>query len=1016
MPVTIQGKQYNSVQFVFDTFPLQEKNPNVDYSHLKDAKGRYSIDISKQLKSIKVLNEKKDNEPNIFSEDFIWTFEKVVDAREIQLLGHPHLQPNNQTNFNYKFRGTLLIENIDITVAELHITNHLYNFRNDCVEIGFRITSNTRALWQKLKAVKLCELDLGSFTWTLPNLQDNWENHFPYQQGQQKFYFGLKNFGKRFKDGGVHITEFMPDVYVYPIICEILKKVGYTFKSNFLKSDFGRRLAVHLLDGNLFKRADLLADRSVYATTNSSEPLPNDAAGSISDFEVALIKFQDDFISPNSDISGLYNPLTGFFNSPFGGEYCVEVCLVISFDNNAQQPGFDITSTGGNTNVSFNFGQSGEYTEDYTIDLQEVHAAGGQKKFSFTVDNVVIEPYQDYRLAAFSNNMPYIGSVEPTSTIKIIAKKVGAIVAEGETRQIADLINCEYNAFDFIKGVNHIINGKLRVDAIRNHIYWEPAHGYDIYNCTDEQTETMEGTYTTKRVELLEALDNCGAVRRDVDTNKFDKTKQFKICYKEDSDDSLVNALQERNGYQLHSNNVKLRLVGKNGESCNPFFAPTETIYDATASDTNFQDLDGDGTEEFIFGFPQIPALWKGDFNLGNSGVYAYESQPTKDLGFCPRIFIVKGWTEETQLKYPATSAVMHVYYNQFNSLLVSPFYPKLVTLNKDNPDDANLVYGHPETNDNLTNKFYKRFLLEKLQTMIIKFAGYFDLADYIKIRENRNNLFQLNIGKYNTLWDIDWKLMEFKFPMECDKVSTVSLMTQEFKRTVCYQEQFNPIYLVDCTDFTNTLGAFVEQDGTQINFGGTSSLSSAVIEVSPDGNSWFPNPTTTPNNCQTFAPLGSEGQIRISYNSNTGQYLIRFRDDGATSIDASINTWVANCIGFIVMRYVYNGVQYEICLDHYDGFGTVSNQFSFDYIPNGNGSYFSDKTDNFLSNFANITPPVSNTFIEITNFELMCCTPVKSFLRFNYLNCPEVVYCLEYLSSSKWVLKDSDGNILQEG
>ena len=351
----------------------------------------------------------------------------------------------------------------------------------------------------------LCEL-LGEETFlvTLANLQNNWENHNSYQEGNPCYYFPLFHKGNwanpvdyinntPITKSPVSYADFEPWFHIYGILKKAFKKIGYAFCSPFLESPLGRKLGMYI-NRDLCK--PLESDKQTFFATNTQDyyrpAFWNETTGGgvvTGDFAEPPYNqaFANEMLFPNEDSPG-YDPFDLNYTGPFA-----------PLIDDPSSPTLQNYATGITGDCDFRWCVRIENTSEETQRLEinfrisdPAETTLGNFVANEPITNVVLQPGEEvtyYGTSAVYSLLPsyltYLQidtpdcfSVSQEEGPCITIKKGGwftnapedVIMAENNTVNIGKFIDCEYSAYDVFKAIYEAIGGKVVVNRLTRKI------------------------------------------------------------------------------------------------------------------------------------------------------------------------------------------------------------------------------------------------------------------------------------------------------------------------------------------------------------------------------------------------------------------------------------------------------------------------------------------------------------------------------------------------------------------
>ena len=437
------------------------------------------------------------------------------------------------------------------------------------------------------KDKRLFEYDFGSLTYDRLSILADIQNE--YSLGDSYLFTLIK-----WKDWGtvgqVDLLEFTPALFVKTILEAIFNDLGYTINSNFVGLGLFERLIMPIPIpeklGTEFSNDYMnveVTDTFVLATTT----LPP-------------IIFGTQTKTP--PLANPYNIGLGEYICPYDGYYLVEGQGNLSA----------ITGTVGCQIQHFLFDGAIWQPEQFIGDLTAT--AYGPSDVVLKYAKVFYYNAGDRISAGFLANT---GS--GTFTLDYTWTVTGeAIVNDGDIIDFRYLINPNWKALDFIKGLAHAFNLTFQTDVNNQVVTIEPADGYAYRQSNPTLNSLEDGFYSTTNVvdrTLQLDLSKGGEL-----TSNSERPEAFTLAWKEDSADPTMEAINNNadlkvleGRYRFPTNRFKQGVEAV----VNPFFAGTLCI-----GDTEIQATDSTKT-------PFIPIIWAEDYlESSTSSVANYDIEP----------------------------------------------------------------------------------------------------------------------------------------------------------------------------------------------------------------------------------------------------------------------------------------------------------------------------------------------------------------------------------------------------
>ena len=498
--------------------------------------------------------------------------------------------------------------------------------------------------------------------------------------------------------GRVDLLEFTPALFVKTILEKFFNGLGYTIDSNFVGLDFFERLIMPIpIPEKLGAQYGL-----DYLNVELTEPTTPALA-----FETPLI-----FASQTYTPAVGANPYaigTGVYTCPSDGYYLVSIYVSLS----------NFVSTIGYLAQAYK--NSDYVTPILAIGDVSVSTVFGsdtilktEKVFQLVAGDTIEFGYIANLSAPGSADFNYVGTITGE-----------AIVKDGDTIDFKYLINPNWKALDFIKGLAHAFNLTFQTDVNSAVVKIEPADTYAYRQLDPTLTSIEDGFYSTTNVvdrTLSLDLSKGGEL-----VSNSERPEAFTLAWKEDSADPTMDAINENNDlkvlegrYRFPTNRFK---VGEE-RVVNPFFAGTLCI-----ADTEIQASDSTKT-------PFIPIIWSENY-LENS------TSSTANYDIQPRLLISEQYITPDNGKI-----------NLFTGGgVASATCPLAYMVNYNNTDNGymSLSFGDEVVNGfsvaGLLNRFYLREMIRRQAGKELETWMFWDVLQIANL--DFSQLIQLNNDNY---------------------------------------------------------------------------------------------------------------------------------------------------------------------------------------------------------------------------------------------------------------------------
>jgi len=380
---------------------------------------------------------------------------------------------------------------------EMPITS-LYWYTITETEINIDLVHAQRDWAKALEQRKLNEIEYrknGTLTLLKPNLEDNWANGFIWTQDTPPFYLPLIryngllaqqyidieksiDFSKTEGNASVTYNDLRPLISVLFTMQEMFALIGYTFKSPFLESEYGRTLFSYILTKDFAKDKGVNGKFHVSYVGTSFEAYDTNAVNFNTDtggdnynggqyIFVLSPPAQSHYVSPYTYPIKMTFKTNMVLSHTYGVKKIVEVTIRIMYDTDTL------------TNEVFDYKK-----EDFVIE------AGQTLECLVEWENAIVLPQYrvEVRVRTFQGT---------TLTVHEASWFEGKMA--DNSYYYGDILNPQVrddSCLDYLKGVAHICNGHFITDVARKTVTMYPPLAVEI------EGEYIEGFYNIYTKEL----------------------------------------------------------------------------------------------------------------------------------------------------------------------------------------------------------------------------------------------------------------------------------------------------------------------------------------------------------------------------------------------------------------------------------------------------------------------------------------------------------------------------------
>ena len=730
--------------------------------------------------------------------DFSKSFDIPATKNNNRIFKHIYnSQVVNESNIYAKKECRILVDSLEFFKGQIQIQGSMQDKNPksySCTIYGGNFT------WvNDIKEKRLCDLEfssVGTKTFDFTEIQNSWSK----TQANSEVIYPLVSYGDFFPtstDGGVNAiddTDVSVDwrgwFWVYNLLKEIFKNIGYKIDSTFIETANFKKLITHFGWGREKTAAENL--NNVYLLNTERQGSTPSTIQFIGCVDVANLgttgtlvgddSLNNPIIYPNeiSDSSGSHNASTGVWTCQQTGMYRLNAlanyALVLSKAPNIGQT-MKITwkfvhknSSGTvlNTfkNVILNetnvFGNIAYSFEGNLINSDNSNANG---YFQVTATDTIqsfldiestnhgpppsspsYDPFWRYGILFYDyKNLVVAGATvysTPFFKLELDTSNIGV----GQTFTMQDALPCDVKQIDFVKSIAHMFNLQFYTDVQSKKVYIEPYN--DFYADVDTAYNW------SNKIDYAQGM---------TDTYDLGLKQEMVFKYKEDSNDKYLEYLnRDDNDNQLQnplfSQEISLSDNFPKGkkEIENPLFAPT------------FQTWDNDTVRNPFTNGVLIPVMWKEvvpEATVGfDSGSSYIVERPDKGYNYEPRILYYQG-----QIVTP--NSTNHLTLWSVNYSLAAPYvldisnYPRATFVDYEDASFPSLSFrdenitppnsGTTTTVKGLYNTYYKKMVTQMTKSPRIR-SVYVNLKikDVLNIDLRRLVFFDGSMWRINKIVD----------------------------------------------------------------------------------------------------------------------------------------------------------------------------------------------------------------------------------------------------------------------
>jgi len=441
--------------------------------------------------------------------------------------------------------------------------NDLYVTKCTKKQITVKIRLGLNHWGRKSQSVKLCELDLGEFTFSCDNILQVVENDYLYQDGNAGIWFPAAVYGtprSEFDYSPLGVIDINSVRYIFPreflrpwfhatfMLQKLFCELGYEFCSPLFDSDLGRTIGHYMID-----KAFGTSQISEETVPPFPDPIETNRVRSL-DASARLLgdtmpyvylngtaSYVPFYVIDNDPGSHISQPLTGaYYSIPPGGESgLVDVNGQVSFQVKQDNTVDQILN---NTFISEVIVKIGYLIEgnDTTFRVrslkEETFQLTGEEdavyNFSFDFEDVPIVEGDIFGVWFIAKNRDRFDRVNFSGEIDYTGKRI--FPRSDEVVELSSMIDCELTGIDYLKELARVLNLKIATNPVTRKVTLYPPYLADWWGTT------VEGFYIEEDIEDIAALINPKS--KDVETPDLGQPRWRLLGYA-DHENEAINRL-----------------------------------------------------------------------------------------------------------------------------------------------------------------------------------------------------------------------------------------------------------------------------------------------------------------------------------------------------------------------------------------------------------------------------------------------------------------------------------------
>tara|TARA_R100000734_G_C3317876_1_gene111405 strand:- start:723 stop:3365 length:2643 start_codon:yes stop_codon:yes gene_type:complete len=680
----------------------------------------------------------------------------------------------------------ILVDSLEFFVGKIQIKGSLQD--KNPKSYSCTIYGGNFAWVSEIQEKRLCDLEFASTgiqTFDFASIQASWSK----TQANSEVIYPLISYGDFYPtkaEGGVNaidVYDISQDwrgwFWVYNILKEIFKNIGYAIDSTFIETANFKKLITHFGWNQNEENAEIQEIKFKLDTEkigSSTSHVQSIGCTDFNDITTYVLNVGQSvtanllYDTEKSDIVEAYNTSTGFWTCQQSGRYKAQATANLSFAIDTASPNFVFSLTinfkivhkdaSGNILNTFvrevkNFNSqnlknnSGQPTNAQSYFNESVNSSG----YFYIQENETLSVVVECITVAGTGSFDFAMGFFDYSSISSAILSAPRFLVEFEARDLTignqfkmkDVLPCDVKQIEFIKGVSHMFNLQFFTDVQSKKVFIEPYN--DFY-------QDFDTAYNwDNKIDYSEPVK---------DKYQLGISQEILFQYKKDNADKYLDFLNtDASGNQLR--NPKYSYFQKMGDNFskgvtkfeNPLFSPTE------------QTFDNDTVLNTFTNGVLIPVMWKeivDDLTVGFECPINNLQRPEKGFSYEPRILYYHG-----QVVSPNNSNHLtqwSVYYS-----LTAPYYlnisnyPRATFVDYEDASFPSLSYndeqitpplsGTTTTVKGLYNTYYKKMIKQLSKSPRIREVNVnLNIQDIINLDLRRLVFFQGSMWRINKVVD----------------------------------------------------------------------------------------------------------------------------------------------------------------------------------------------------------------------------------------------------------------------
>lgn len=476
-------------------------------------------------------------------------------------------------NPNHKTNAVIMVDKVPVMNGILRLAR-INSLDDKQIEYEFEFKGRLDDLFTSIKDKLITDINWSDLNhiWNSTNIINSWNATVGtgYVYPFIDYGIGILSATER------EIISFRPATYAKEIWDRIFSYAGFQYVSNFLTTDFFKRLIIPHYNEK-FVRSQAQIQNNIFHAHRSSNQSFTFTGFSAGNFNIAVtdtIKYNDDFTSPSSDAGNVYNTSTGKFTAAEAGVYTFVSYNTLKFQHNSTQQllinGYVRVIKNGNTPVAYS--QNIQPFNSFLPPAPSIYTATDIPSiwsgFLNTGETIEMQLYFQVQ-NPFNGTFPSV-QTNYVATNSYLYNSLDPAYSYNSSLSFSQAVPQNLKMQDFVTSIIRRFNLYFEYDKDSpNKIHIEPRNDY--YNTTVQDWSDKLDTSQDVLIEPMGALDS----------------KRY--IFKDKTDNDWLNQRYQSNFQQIEEESYGTRIINVDNDfltddyKVETIFAPTPQYSDTTS-------------------------------------------------------------------------------------------------------------------------------------------------------------------------------------------------------------------------------------------------------------------------------------------------------------------------------------------------------------------------------------------------------------------------------------------------